>query len=458
MPTSALRRPALRAACLLAIAHLATLAGACSDSNPVTPTPPTNGPTIASITPATGSTVGGTEITIIGTSFSGTPTVMIGGVAATGVRVLGTTTIQAVTGAHAAGAVDVVVTVGGAIATRASSFTYVAPLGPTVTSTSPSSGTTAGGTTVTLTGTNFAAGATVTFGGVPATSVTYVSDTTLRVVTPAHVAGAVDVRVTVGALSATQTGGFTYIVVVNTLPVISTIAVQGLRANEPANFADLGEEVNVIATVTDAETALDKLTYTWTATAGTVNGTGRAVTWRAPATATLPLQVTITLRVTEALDGTLTQSATASTTANVHDSVKEISDMSVLFLEEFSKQTATPTQIVRNFWSGCTGKADELSDVTNNQANYTITSWRVDPPSSATVAFGGTCPFRSKKGDGCVQTPVLWKSKYKPTGTTETASGTDQTTAVYRESRWWLCDSDFNGTVTNPLAAVPFIR
>jgi hypothetical protein len=355
--------------------------------------------------------------------------------------------------------VDIVVGVGGSTAIKAAGFTYVAPLGPTVTAISPNSGTTAGGTTVTITGTNFASGAAVTFGGVAATSVTVVSDTTLRAVTPAHIAGVVDVRVTVGALSATSPGGFTYIVVVNTLPVISSITVQGLRANEPANFADLGEEVNVIASVADAETALDKLTYTWTATAGTVNGTGRAVTWRAPATAaTVPLQVTLTLRVTEALDGTLTQSATASTTANVHDSVKEISDISVLFLKDFSEQKLTPAQIVRNFWAGCTGKADELSDVTNNQANYTITSWRVDPPASSTVAFGGTCPFRSKKGDGCVQTPVLWKAIYKPTGAAETSSGTDQTTAVYRESRWWLCNSDFNGTTTNPLAAVPFIR
>ena len=41
----------------------------------------------------------------------------IGGVAATNVRVLGTTTIQAVTGAHAAGARDVVVTVADQAAT-----------------------------------------------------------------------------------------------------------------------------------------------------------------------------------------------------------------------------------------------------------------------------------------------------------------------------------------------------
>jgi hypothetical protein len=57
-----------------------------------------------------------------------------------------------------------------------------------------------------------------------------------------------------------------------------------------------------------------------------------------------------------------------------------------------------------------------------------------------------------------VSTPVEWQSTDRRTGRTETATGFDQTTAVYRESRWWLCDSDFNGRVTNPFAAVPFIR
>ncbi len=48
---------------------------------------------------------------------------------------------------------------------------------PTVTSVSPSSGSTAGGTAVTITGTNFVAGATVTFGGAAATNVVVVSST-----------------------------------------------------------------------------------------------------------------------------------------------------------------------------------------------------------------------------------------------------------------------------------------
>lgn len=81
---------------------------------------------------------------------------------------------------------------------------------PTLTGVSPNQGLPAGGTLVTLTGTNFASGATVTFGGVAATNVTFVSATQLTAKTPAHDAGTVDVVVTVGALTAPKTGGFTY--------------------------------------------------------------------------------------------------------------------------------------------------------------------------------------------------------------------------------------------------------
>lgn len=89
---------------------------------------------------------------------------------------------------------------------------------PTVTSVTPSAGATTGGTSVTITGTNFQNGATVSFGGVMATNVAFVDSNTLTTTTPAHAAGTVDVTVTnpdtgVG----TGTGVFTY-AVVSTLP------------------------------------------------------------------------------------------------------------------------------------------------------------------------------------------------------------------------------------------------
>ena len=105
------------------------------------------------------------------------------------------TQITATTPAGSAGSVTVTVTnPGGQSGSLASAFTYLAP--PTVVSVSPNTGATTGGTAVTITGTNFAAGATVTFGGAAATNVVVVSGTQITATTPAGSAGAVTVTVT----------------------------------------------------------------------------------------------------------------------------------------------------------------------------------------------------------------------------------------------------------------------
>lgn len=81
---------------------------------------------------------------------------------------------------------------------------------PTVVSIDPVSGTTAGGTPVTITGTNFLDGATVTIDGNPCTGVVFVDSTSLTAVTPAGTAGAKDVVVTNNVEFGTLAGGYTY--------------------------------------------------------------------------------------------------------------------------------------------------------------------------------------------------------------------------------------------------------
>ena len=66
---------------------------------------------------------------------------------------------------------------------------------PAVTAVSPSRGPSAGGTPVTISGTDLQPGATVSFGGVPASNVTFIDAMTIRALTPAHVAGVVAVAV-----------------------------------------------------------------------------------------------------------------------------------------------------------------------------------------------------------------------------------------------------------------------
>ena len=177
---------------------------------------------ITGIVPVTGDVAGGTGVTISGTNFVNGATVSMGGVAATNVVRVNMTTITATTPAHAAGLVDVVVTNPGETPlTLTDGFTFAAAPAPTVTSIVPTSGSTAGGTIVTITGTNFVNGATVSIGGVATTgetgaettSLAVINGTTITAVTGARGAATVDVVVTNPDM---LTNGFVYLATAGT--------------------------------------------------------------------------------------------------------------------------------------------------------------------------------------------------------------------------------------------------
>jgi hypothetical protein len=166
-------------------------------------------PTVNSISPTSGPSAGGTSVTITGTNFTGATGVTIGGAAATSFVVVNNTSITAVTPAGTPGTASVVVTTSGGSNSANSLFTYVAP--PTVNSISPTSGPTAGGTSVTITGTNFTGATGVTFGGAAATSFVVVSDTTIVATTPARTPGAASVVVTTSGGSNAASTLFTFV-------------------------------------------------------------------------------------------------------------------------------------------------------------------------------------------------------------------------------------------------------
>ena len=99
-------------------------------TSPAVPVPPVvlPPPTVTAIAPTNGPVAGSTPVTITGTGFQFGATVQIGGVDATTPVALSPTTITAVTGAHAGGAVDVVVTNPDAqTGTLAGGYTYEVP-------------------------------------------------------------------------------------------------------------------------------------------------------------------------------------------------------------------------------------------------------------------------------------------------------------------------------------------
>ena len=216
-------------------------------------------PTITTISPNSGSTKGGTAVTITGTNFVSGATVTVGGTAATNVTAVSSTSITATTPVHAAGAVNVVVSDSSGSGTLTKGFTYVGSQ-PTISKISPNSGSTNGGTVVTITGTKFISGATVTFGGTAATNVTAVSSTSITATTPAHAAGAVNVVVTDSSGSGTLTNGFTY------------TATVGIAFVQVASATPQSSQTSVKVSYPRAQTAgdLNLVVVGWNDTSATV--------------------------------------------------------------------------------------------------------------------------------------------------------------------------------------------
>jgi hypothetical protein len=152
-------------------------------------------PVVSGLAPRFGPLEGGTEVTITGSELASVRRVAFGAKPAASFTVDSPTQIRAVTPATSSpGAVPVEVSDRHATGRGSGSFTYLAR--PVVTAISPDSGPTAGGTTVTVTGQNFAGGVAVRFGAAPAASVVVVSATEVRAVSPPRSAGLVDVTVT----------------------------------------------------------------------------------------------------------------------------------------------------------------------------------------------------------------------------------------------------------------------
>ena len=153
-------------------------------------------PGVSGLSTTSGAMAGGTGIIITGANFTGATAVDFGQVGAATFVVNSSTQISATIPTGPAGMVDVTVTTpyGTSIASTFDQYTYLAVL-PNLTGINPSTGSTAGGDTVTISGTNFTNAVCVYFGGLPATDFTILSDGTITATSPVQAAGTVDVTV-----------------------------------------------------------------------------------------------------------------------------------------------------------------------------------------------------------------------------------------------------------------------
>jgi hypothetical protein len=233
----------------------------------------------------------------------------------------------------------------------------------------------------------------------------------------------------------------------NDPPIISALSASSARA-------EAGSEITLTAVVSDTETAIDKLTYDWSAMPvnGEFTGSGPQIRWRAPRQQRTPDVYSLRLVVTERYaSGSETRENQVTKSVEVHynDSQAEIMRISMRFLTElFPEFNVSPQSAVQDFADSCPGKADELNDVTNNRNNfrilsgtYTNVSINLDASrSSAEVA--GTCTF--------VDIPTNPSNPFY--GRRESVTGICTLTTVYENWRWFLCSSHFRGLGTVPLA------
>lgn len=233
----------------------------------------------------------------------------------------------------------------------------------------------------------------------------------------------------------------------NLAPVIDSITAS-------ADRIEVDAEVTVTAVVRDAETPIEQLKFEWKAAAGTLSGEGPSVKWRAPIGPATPADYTITLTVTETYGppdaaGVRAQNVATGTApvVRVHDSPKELGDLSMRFLQDFANSSVPASTCVRDFSDGCKGKAEERQDIDDNRRDYeiigsTLNLRRVSvAPSRLAADMTVACSFTSRVKACPPGTPAC------VVGAVEKAAGDCILTGVYERQRWWLCDSHFRGDV-----------
>jgi hypothetical protein len=165
-------------------------------------------PSIAKFNPTAGPTTGGTTVIITGVSFQTVTSVKFGATNAASYKVTSTTKITAVTPPHAAATVKISVTTPIGTGTSIAAFKF--DVGPTLSSVSPPTGPTSGGTKVTLTGTNLTGVTSIKFGTTTATTFGVRAPTTVNVISPPHVPGKVTITLTTPGGTAQLKTAFTY--------------------------------------------------------------------------------------------------------------------------------------------------------------------------------------------------------------------------------------------------------
>nr|WP_276610689.1 IPT/TIG domain-containing protein [Kineococcus siccus] len=223
-----------------------TITGVTSPADAGTPYAPT--PALTRLSVASGPATGGTAVTVTGSNLAAVTAVTVGGVPARFAltAVAGANQLLVTTPARGAGPAQVrLVAPGGtSAATTASVFTYAAAV-PAVTRLSATTVSTAGGETVTVTGTGLGEVTRVTAGGVVAATLTRTSPTSLSFPVPARAPGTGDVVLTspAGSSAPVAAGRLTWVAPPAPTPVLTGAGVATVPAGRTSVVTFTGRDL-----------------------------------------------------------------------------------------------------------------------------------------------------------------------------------------------------------------------
>jgi hypothetical protein len=235
----------------------------------------------------------------------------------------------------------------------------------------------------------------------------------------------------------------------NSAPVIQSVVASVTSRTE------VDTNVTVTATVTDAETPVDALNFVWTATVGTITGTGRNVAWRLPkGAAATPQDVTIAVAILEpyqtrengVLINRLHRVEGAAAPFRVHDSPGEVEAISMGFLENFADNAASPEFCVKDFSDSCAGKEAELEQIEGVRRGRIVTDSTL---ALRSITFNGALTTADVEIDCRFDSTVIAKidsnDPFSP-GDSVVAEGLCVMQVIYENGLWKLCLSLFFGS------------
>lgn len=199
-------------------------------------------PRIDSISPTSGSELGGTTVTLSGRKLLGTNRVLVGGTSVN-FTIVNDNTITFVTPSRPVGQADVSITTVAGTDELSNAFTYTVAV-PTVTGVTPSAGVDIGNSPVIITGTRFVDVTNVLFGSTPAASFVVTSQTSISAVAPAGAIGTVTVNVVTATGTSNSTTVFTY---------ISSTPAYSISSNPVTGIINEGQSITWTITTNNVE-------------------------------------------------------------------------------------------------------------------------------------------------------------------------------------------------------------